>query len=261
MSSAGGLLPVHFSTLKHFGRSPAHYLSALALGVTETKAMRVGTLVHAETFEQDGPLVYEGERRGNAWKAFKEENPGVEIVTRAEADRAREITDALRLSVLAHHTASGLLSGRIEQTIEWPLLGRACQGTPDVVGTDSDGLFLTDLKTTADAHPAHFQRFALKMGYHAQLAWYMDGVRLAGLGDPRRGFIVAVEQKPPYVVTCFELTAEALEMGRRQYRLWMEQLLVCEASGIWPGYCQSIVPLDAPDEETELLIDGETVAA
>lgn len=255
------LLPVRFSSLKHMSKSPAHYRHALISGVKETKAMRVGTLVHAETFDQDGPVIYEGERRGNAWKAFKEENTGVEIVTRSEADKAADVTCALREAILSHPTASGLLSGRIEERIFWSIGGRACQGTPDVLGTDGVDAFITDLKTTADANPAKFPWFAQRMGYVAQLAWYMDGVRAAGLGNPTRGFIVAVESKAPYVVSCFELTPEAIDMGRRQYRIWFEQLLVCEASNSWPGYCSAIVPLNAPDEDLDLLIDGESIAA
>ena len=98
------------------------------------------------------------------------------------------------------------------------------------------------------------------MGYHAQLAWYADGAKAAGLVLAPRCYVVAVEMKPPHVVTCLELTDRALDMGRRAYRLWWERLMVCERSDYWPGYVEGIAPLDVPEDET-LWIDGEEVAA
>ena len=96
------------------------------------------------------------------------------------------------------------------------------------------------------------------MGYHAQLAWYMDGVEAAGLPAPHDGYIVAVESKAPYAVVCYQLTPRAFDMGRRSYRLWLEQLAVCEQSNFWPGYVQSVTPLDVPEDET-LWINGEEI--
>jgi hypothetical protein len=59
------------------------------------------------------------------------------------------------------------------------------------------------------------------------------------------------------------LTARALEQGQRSYRLWFERLLTCEAADAWPAYCESVVDLDVPDEETDLVFgssDAEVAA-
>jgi hypothetical protein len=53
-----------------------------------------------------------------------------------------------------------------------------------------------------------------------------------------------------------------LERGARLCRLWFEQLLVCEESGVWPGYSEAIVDWnDTEGDGVPLLIDGEEVAA
>jgi hypothetical protein len=42
-------------------------------------------------------------------------------------------------------------------------------------------------------------------------------------------------------------------------RLWLEQLLSCEAEGYWPGYLESDAEFDIPEDDTELIIGGESV--
>ncbi len=247
---------VHFSTLRYMGRSPAHYRFAHENGTSTTSAMHLGSVVHNLVLENGSRIVkYDGTRRGKAWKEFQDETflakPGAMIVTASEFEDA----DAMAASLLATPHAMELLHGLKEMEMDWTIAGRACRGTCDAV----NGV-LTDLKTTSDAHPDRFPRTASRLGYYAQIPWYMDGHEAAGLGKLERGFIVAVETKPPFVVQTFELTPKALELGRRQYRLWFERLLVCEKSEHWPGYLEGDAPLDVPDE-LEFYTDGEDVAA
>jgi len=119
---------------------------------------------------------------------------------------------------------------------------------------------LADLKTCRSAHPDWFQWDARKMGYHAQLDWYGNGLERRGEGRPMRSFLVAVENTPPHVVTIFEATERALLEGRKLWSLWFERLRVCEDSNEWPGYSQGAVPFDTPDSEgISLSIEGEDV--
>ena len=71
--------------------------------------------------------------------------------------------------------------------------------------------------------------------------------------------LLAVESTAPYVVTVFRVTERALEQGRRTYRLWFERLMACEEADEWPGYVQSVVPLDVP--ESDEVTFGEEEAA
>jgi PDDEXK-like domain of unknown function (DUF3799) len=256
---APGCPHLHFSTLKHFGRSPAHYHYYAEHGMEPTYAMHLGTAIHNLVLENgDSIVLFDGKsRRGKAWDAFvAEQNPDSIILTEAEHDTA---TMAAR-SLGSHRGAIGLLHGLKEQRIEWTLNGRPCRGTVDAVNGN-----MVELKSTNDARPEFFSRLAMRLYYFAQLAWYIDGYNRDVVVNPvghvnavDRAFIVAVETSPPFVVQTFELTPNALDFGRKQYRLWLEGLAVCEASGEWPGYVQADVPLDSP-EEFALQFDGELV--
>jgi hypothetical protein len=248
---------VHFSSLKHIARSPAHYRHFAEFGMEPTAAMNLGSAVHALVLENGAGLVkFDGaSRRGKDWAVFKTEHADEIILTADEWDEANQIA----ASVAAHPRAAELLDGARETTFDWEIGGRSCRATTDVYR--NHGLNrIVDLKTTSDAHPMRFQRTAERLGYFAQIPWYMSGARLAGLGEFDEGYIVAVETKPPYVVQTFALTLHALELGERQWRSWFERLLVCEASDEWPGYQETDADLDLPDDELALQIGDELVA-
>jgi hypothetical protein len=237
--------PCRYSRLKLMGLSPAHYQAAT---VEETYAMERGSAVHALVLETQEVIPYDkltkagksAPRTGEEFKKFEADHPGALILTAAEYPEACAQADTIR----ANRTAMRLLEGAREQEFAWSFGKRACAGRPDVVARN----FITELKTTASSSPTRFPWQARKLGYYGQLAWYADGLATTGRCAAEQLYIVASESRAPYVVTVFALTPAAVEQGRRSYRLWFEQLLACEAVNEWPGYCQSIVPLDVMDE-------------
>lgn len=242
--------PLRFSILKHMSKSPAHARYAMDHPSADTPAMRMGRLAHACFLGANVPTVFPGERRGNVWKDFKAAHDGQDIVTAEEFDRASAMASALH----AHKEARPLLMGKREQSIRFDFAGRACRGTPDVFSPK----YLTDLKTTADASPLRFPWTAMRLGYHAQMAWYRDGLVAAGYPAPEQLTIVAIEVKPPYAVAVFVLTERAIDFGARLYRTWLEEFLNCERSNEWPGYVEGV--LDAPEDSVELIgADGEVM--
>lgn len=241
---------LHFSTLKWMGRSPAHFRHVRENGIEQTPAMLLGSAIHNLVLEEGSLIVkFDGAvRRGKAWEEFSAlQDPDAIVLSAKESD----VAEAAAQSVRSTPHAMELLSGAREQTIDWPIGGRRCRGTFDVANFG-----MVELKSTNDARPEFFSRLAMKMSYFSQVPWYMDGHEAAGLGTLERGFIVAVETAAPYVVQTFELTEAALLFGRKQYRLWMERVAVCEESGLWPGYQESDAPLDVA-EDLELQIGGE----
>jgi hypothetical protein len=244
---------LHWSELKEVRKSPKHFRSAYEHPKKQSSDMLFGSLTHSVTLENGDPfVVYEGGRTGNAWKKFKEDNAGKMIVTEDEHAEALVIAHQLH----ADPNAAPLLRGLHEKRCSWTTMGRKCGGTIDVIG---DG-FIVDLKTTNYAEPAFFGRKALSMGYHAQLAWYLDGARSLG-HLVNEAWIVAVETAPPYDIVVHHVKPRALEEGRKLIRLWMERVAQCEAVNEWPGYVQSPVDLDVVEDAGALLIDGEEVAA
>jgi hypothetical protein len=239
--------PVHFTHLKHMAQSPAHYYqSAEGGGWADALHFRLGRGSHALTFGQP-VAVYQGKvRRGKEWEQFKADNPDAVWLNRIEYAQAQALADAVQ----KHREARALLfadDAVAEQRIEWRMLGRDCAGTPDVRA----GSYIVDLKSTKSAHPDRFIRDATWRAYHAQLAWYLDGVRLSGLGKPTEAYVVAVESTLPHTVTVFRLTEQAIDQGRRLCRIWLERVIGCERDGYWPGYVESIVPFDV-DQPLEL---------
>jgi hypothetical protein len=246
-------VPVRFSRLKRFGQSAAHYHAACQFDDDDTLSRRIGRGVHALLFNQ--PLVvWHKRRQGKDWEAFQAANTNREILNESEHLQALAVANSIR----RHPIASPLLfDGTVlERQISWKIEGRSCQGTPDSVGPGR----LIDLKTARTTEPDRFTRQATWMSYHAQLAWYQDGLELAGKQRPDECYIVAVESAAPYAVTVLRLTERALEQGRRLNRLWWERLRVCEAANEWPPYAQTVIDFDVSDGDGEgLIIDGEEV--
>lgn len=229
--------PVRFSHLKAYGKSPAHGLHSRISEWKPTKAMLLGTAVHALAFGTKKVAAYDGIRRGKAWEQFKADNQDKHLLSPAEYYDARNMADAL----LASPVAVKALEGETEKTIKFHWYGRECRSTPDVRGIEH----MADLKTCANADPAKFMWHSAKLGYHAQMRMQQIA---CGHDLDTPAYIVAVESKPPYPVVVFKLTEGALMEGEKMLCLWMERLKACEEAQEWPGYVQSVVPLDIPGE-------------
>lgn len=236
-------MPLRFSQLKRMNQSPAHYAAAVD---PSSSAIDIGSA--ADTLILGGaqrviPYTASPQRRGKVWDQFKADNPDALILTPKEYRAAEGMARAVSKSP----DAMRFLNGAIRELCVWTIQGRSCRGTPDVWNEGAG--FITDLKTGETSDPRRFPWKVRSFAYHAQLAWYQDGLELAGYDRPRRCYIVAVEQSPPHVVTVYVLTEHILDLGRRLCRLWFEQVRICEQSGHWPGYSQSVVELDLPEFE------------
>lgn len=248
-------VPVRFSNLKKMALSPAHYLSAVQEERADTATFRKGRLVHALVLGGiEDFAVYDGKRQGKAWFEFADDHADKDIVTMAEYERAVRCA----ASVMSNRDAMDMLAGDHEVPVTWRNLGRECSSRIDNIGKT----WVAELKTSRLSAPWFFSRSALRMHYHAQLAWYEDAACYMGR-KVDTSCVVAVEPTPPYAVTTFQLTARASEEGRKICRAWLERLLACEQADEWPAYSQSTIDLDVPemDEDFSLMIDGEEVIA
>lgn len=259
--------PLHFSHLKNMAESAAHAYYYGEHGLEQTSSMRLGAGVDALVFPKTAQeyqdqcvltlatgvrqvLLYEGRRSGKAWEEFRSTHADAIILIESEKRKVYGMAEA----VARKADAMRVLSGNQQRTIKWRIGNRECAGTPDAFGAD----YLSELKSTKSARPERFEYDGRHRGYHAQLAWYDNGLVLSKLAKPRSHYVVAVESKAPHPVTVFELTERAKDQGTRLWRLWYEQFLTCEESGCWPEYVEGIVPFDVPDESPFVLrVDGE----
>jgi len=245
-------LPVRFSHLKAYGKSALHgHHARTAAEDDPTQSMERGTAVHAILFGNKKVCGYPGKvRNGKQFEAFCAEHADHEILTMADFDKARRMADAVQ----AHKLAWPLLQGVQEETLLFRWNGINCRSTPDVRGAD----FITELKSGATCDPARFVWHSLRMQYHAQMA--MESIAFARKNSgarPADCFIVAVEQSPPHAVQVYRLEDRALQAGEKLLMLWSERLKVCEASGSFPAYTETVMPLDVPDEEEELVFSDD----
>lgn len=236
----------NISTLKAFEKSPLHYVHALANPREEADPLRLGNATHLAAFE---PARYEaevvtwsgGRRAGKLWDAFEEANAGRTILTTDQ----REAVDGMVASVRANPAAARLLEdGEPEKTLLWTdaETGIRCKGRFDWLALTGS---LVDLKTTRDASPAGFGRLAWNAHYHAQAAFYIDGIR-AIHGVDFRFVLIAVENEAPFASCVYVMPQTAIDAGRALYRKWLRRLAECRASGEWPGYVAGESMLEIP---------------
>jgi exodeoxyribonuclease VIII len=106
---------------------------------------------------------------------------------------------------------------------------------------------IADLKTTEDASERAWIRDVVKYQYHAQAAFYLDGLETLEPRADRQFLWIAVEKKPPFACAIYQPDDATIYKGRAMYRNYLRQWLKCTETGEWPGYDVGIQPLLLPD--------------
>ena len=110
----------------------------------------------------------------------------------------------------------------------------------------SDYSLILDLKTTSQsAEPGSYVRQILASGGDIQAALYTRGIKKL-TGVKPRFVLMVVEIEPPYLCSFISLSPTFMELGKQKVeegmRLWSE----CLSSGVWGGYPNRIMQVDAP---------------
>lgn len=267
---------VNWSTLKHLGKSPQHYLHHLTNPGEDTDAKQRGRVLHYAVFEperfQKDVVVYPERRQGTKWDAFEKKHADKEIITSRMDDQVRAIASAARNHPMA---AKYLAGGKSEHTVTWTyrsppvqhLEGHefACKGRLDFI---SELGAIVDLKSTKDASPTGWAREVMRYEHHVQAAFYADGYE-AMTGERLPFLFIAVEATEPHVVQVYRVPDDVMDLGRERYRELLAHLNVCRKESRWPGYAETEMELvlprwATPDPEGELddeLIIGADEAA
>lgn len=224
-----------------YRRSPQRYwriyVAETMQPLAPTEAQQIGTLVHMAVFEPDrfasnivvAPRVDRRTREGKeTWAAFSLEHGHKEIVSVEVYDTVREMAKAVK----SHPVASHIIErpGNVEHAIRWLCgnTGLALKARRDFV---SAGL-IVDLKTTQDATPEGFAKTCFSWGYHRQAAWYLDG-QFEVTKSPSDFVFIAVENKPPHSVACYELDEQSVELGFQQNESILKRMKASIESCVW----------------------------
>lgn len=243
----------NWSGLKLYAKSPAHYRHHVDNPMPTTPACLVGQAVHALVLE--GEAVYQKQfavapegidRRTKAgkdlWATFEAAAADRGILT-AEQDR---VVRGMAAAVTSNPKAARLLERctlrEVSTTWTDDDSGLDCKARLDALA-EKDGLVF-DLKTCQDAGLDGFQRTAWKYGYHGQAAFYLDGLRAAGI--TAQFLFVCVEAAPPHGVAIFLADDDFVEAGRVLVRRCLDLHSECLAANTWPGYPDAIQTLTLP---------------
>ena len=207
-------LPLSFSSLKAFARSPLAFLDYKLGKKVTTPAMRFGTLVHRAILEPEryeATVAVTDQRRGtNAYKDFVEANPGKDILKTREAMDIRLIANR----VLEHPYAGAMIKECTHYELPFQInqLDVPHRGIIDGLGS----WFILDLKTTNDVSHNALQRTIWHSKYYMQAAIYDRAACMMGY-DPEAYFIVAVESTAPHHVQVVELEPHYVARGHLEW--------------------------------------------
>jgi hypothetical protein len=220
-----------------------------------TPAMELGSACHYAFLEPGEfaarvTVVEAADWRG---KAAQDERDAARVAGRIPLLRSQVATvEAMRAAITGHAVARGAFAGgEAELTLVWrdKETGVWLKGRPDYLGPNA--AWLADLKTTTNAEPAAFGRHAYDMSYHAQAAWYLDGLRALTGAAPSALWFIAVERDAPHAVTVAAFDEDAIEAGRVLNRRAVRLFARCLERGDWPGYRH----VDTPDRDRAFVLE------
>lgn len=267
---------VNWSTLKAMRSSPKHYRYGLLNPREDTEALMLGRLTHCLVYEPGAvagryvrePNFHRGmnddSARAKGYDGGKQAaaafNPsGRDAVPPDLWNRAVAMAEALGADPIAGPMIRG---GYAEQLVTWTdaVTGIECRGRVDHVNG-----CLSDLKTTRSIEPRLFAAQAASLGYHAQIAYYADGLAANGIALVEPPAFVVVENVAPYDVAVLEIDDATLTAGRRVYRACLDRLAECRATDSWPGVAEGrrqriALPAWAAAPEPELTLAGEPIS-
>lgn len=240
---------VNISSLKVMRRSPAHYRHALANPSATSAAMALGTAAHAAVLEpvrfaKDFVVWNGGIRRGKEWDAFLATSSaaGHTVVTVDEHATAVAIADAVHANADA---AKYLRAGHPEVSMSWQIGSTPCKGRLDWLTTIDGCDVLVGLKTARDCRMREFGTQSVRLGYHLQWAFYLDGW-MAITGRPAQVVEIVVESAAPHCIAVYRISDAVLGLGRDEYRTLLDQRANCVQADVWPGPCDDECELELP---------------
>ena len=243
-------MPLSFSSLKAFYKSPKEFLAYKERTLKETPAMRTGTLVHLLVLEPHlfpkQYAIFKGARRaGKEWTSFVEKyGEKRTIIKTSEFEEANKIAQAVK----EHPIAQLLIKScnKFEQQINSKFEGIELKGDVDAYCKTH----IIDLKTCMDANPVKFNRVAYDSLYNLQAAIYKTALTKGSYKVNKNAdyFIIAVEKSEPYHVSVLRAKLDFMNRGKELLERLIEDFKEWDGSNIgyeWK-FKQDVFDLDIP---------------
>lgn len=194
---------INWSALKcGIGKTRAHIDTAKA-GRPDTQAFKFGRAFHHIILQPD---------RMREWKISESKT-----TTLFDTLTTRELADLESMALSANALPSVWDIKSQETAATWTYGGVDCKGLIDGMVGDR----IIDLKSTKDSGPLAMTQEILRLKYHGQLAWYVEGWRKNGV-EISGASIIAVEKSAPFAAGEYLLGEDWLDLGRREYEKALE---------------------------------------
>jgi PDDEXK-like uncharacterized protein DUF3799 len=275
---------VSSSPLPELDKSPAHFLEKWNNGVEATPAMDRGTFIHKILLEQDiakyvaRPVKDDGSLvRSNSkeYAAFLEANVGKKPIDAKIFEGAFDVLNSAcqnskyvaafneceaEVSFYAIDELTGLsMKARVDQCPKWLIKAIETGDFSEFQSRkDSEGLYLSDVKSTADIFRFNDQIF--KSFYHVRLVHYTEVVKAVAkqiggfdIGDIDDLRFMAIESKRPFATRNFKLKPADVADARIKWRQWMNTIAACKADNEFPSLSDGWIAAEKPRflEDTE----------
>lgn len=241
--SKSGLWTIYTQTPAHYKYPPEKAEKTTAQqGTLDFGSASHCAILEPEEFENRyvrGPE----DRKGNKWKDLVEgvALSGKTVIVQKDYDNVLAIRDRVH----ADSWLNGIITGGkpiVEGSAYWidPATGCLCRCRPDLYRADLK--VMVDCKSTRSAHPSDFARSVANFGYHAQEAFYADGMNTIGQPVAATVFI-AWEKESPYATAVYELPPSIVEEGRATMRKALNIYAACVKDESWPAYPEGVQEL------------------
>lgn len=235
---------LNYSGMKHLMRSPLHYMHYLNAPNVETKALRVGKMVHEAILQPDVFVKYKPEP-----EVDKRTKEGKEILAYwKESIKENEVVVSFDEYNFVMDIADSVSSSLESKGIKFEFAESVHAAQCSITGVDlkccidaisHDGI-IYDIKTTEDGGSQAFYRTCLNYKYYIQSYLYRM------ISGCKRFIFVVVEKEPPYAVSYYELGEEFDNKAKQEIDKAIQLYKICKDTGVWNGYTDEIIKLDLP---------------
>lgn len=213
---------------KYFKEHPEPPTDALIFGQAFHEMV-----LQPDAFPSDFIIADTSSRKTKIYKQTAAEFPEQTALLSSELEQLNAMNKKLQNMPFAQK----LLSGEHETPFFWvdPLTGEECKCRTDCLVNIGGQDYIVDLKTATNADNEHFQKDAIKYGYHLQAAMYSEGVKRAA-GKSCKFVFLVIEKNPPYAINVFQADELFCQYGFDIFRELIGMYHECKASGNWWGY-------------------------
>ena len=247
-----GIQALNYSGAKELLKSPAHYQAYLNQEREETKALRMGSLIHCAVLQPEAlndkfitaPEVDRRTKEGKeTYAAFQSSlKPGMTVVS------AEESAECHIIASRARHTLErlGVEFDQTEFMFTTDYNGVQLKCAIDGIAGD----YLWDLKTTEDASPAGILKAIRAYRYNLQAYFYRLCYETA-YGRRLLGFrFLFIEKQAPYATAVVEIGPELMSYAVADFEKALQTYRECTTLGEWPAYGDDIQVIDIKGPST-----------